>query len=70
MKQGILATWWSQINRLWQSGDAPDDDIRVPTPEQQMRARLAFERLRNEALAMKAPFTTDEILDMVRSGRR
>ncbi len=71
MKQSLFSTWWNSLHKLWQpEGETKSDDIRVPNAEQQARARLAFERLRAEARAMKTPFTTEELLTMVRSGRR
>lgn len=71
MKFNIFSTWWTQLQSLLQAPDVEvSDDIQIPTVEQQTRARSAFERLRREARNMTPPFTVDEILDMVKSGRR
>ena len=50
--------------------DHSPDHIEVPTAEQRARGLLAFRRIREEAQKMKAPLSTDEIVAMVRAGRR
>jgi hypothetical protein len=63
--------WWNQFSRLWTyDPDDAVDQISAPTLEQQQRARRAYERLRKMARSMKSPFTSEEIIQLIRAGRR
>ena len=71
MKRNLMSAWWHRLNSFWISDEVVNsDDIRIPTSEQQERRRLALARLREQARAMKAPYSTEEIVDLIHAGRR